>query len=211
MNSPNTPEELREAFWLSTFTWKMADAESQRIWQKIKRFNEHYAISPVELNFILSYALRLPWGATMLELGVCHGRTLAALGLVAQSIGGRAFGIDAFWLEGTAAEVRQNIADIGLWPTDCYLIESDTRTAEWNEGIDLLIVDAGHDEANVKPDIEKYVPWLKHGGYVFFDDYEDPYNPDSPHWAVRYFADKMCGQWRDLGLVDGMKGWQRNR
>lgn len=56
-------------------------------------------------------------------------------------------------------------------------------------GISLLFIDAGHDEANVKPDIDIWLPLLKPGGIVIFHDYDDPYDPKSPHWAVRYFAD----------------------
>lgn len=62
-------------------------------------------------------------------------------------------------------------------------------------GISLLFIDAGHDESNVKPDIDIWLPLLKPGGIVIFHDYDDPYDPQSPHWAVRHYADLASSSW----------------
>lgn len=56
-------------------------------------------------------------------------------------------------------------------------------------GISLLFIDAGHDEANIKPDIDIWLPLVKPGGIIVFHDYDNPYDPSSPHEAVRRNAD----------------------
>ena len=195
------------------------------IWHLVREIDPHYSLSPSELKFVLRYAVRVPPHSVMLELGVCHGRTFAALALAAMATDSRVFGIDHFGLEGSGEEVRESLRQRGI--TNWTLFEANTHDMGWKTPIDLLVVDAGHDVANVKPDIEDYVPHVKPGGYVFFDDYDEPYDPDSPHWAVRHYADLACGNWEPLdtgrywwqkpflrndlpkGMVDGMKGWRR--
>lgn len=187
----------------------------EEIWARVHDINDHYALSKDQVEFIVRHAMTLPMFPTLLELGVCHGRTLASLALVAERLYGQAYGIDHFGLEGNVEEVQESLFDRGI--LSCKIIVADTREAEWTKPIDLLVVDAGHDEANVRPDIEKYVPLVKSGGYVFFDDYDDPKNRQSPHWAVRHYADLACGSWHDLGIVKrskedefgAMRGWRR--
>lgn len=177
------------------------------IWEKIRDFNDHYAISKNELEFIVNMTNKIPIQPVLLELGVCHGRTLAALALIAMRKAGVAVGIDFFQLEGSASEVRSEFQKRNV--TNYVILEENTHTAPWESAIDFLVVDAGHDEANVKPDIDKYLPFVTSGGYVAFDDYDDPFNRESAHWAVRYYADLACKDWIDLGIVEGVRIWQR--
>ncbi len=180
------------------------------IWNRVECLNDHYALDRSRLEFVVSYALQLPIGATILELGVCNGRTLLALGMAAKAVSGIAYGMDHFRLEGSAEEVRNRLRDFNVDVTT-KVIECNTHDYPWRTPLDLLVVDAGHDEANVKSDIEDYVPWVKPGGYVFFDDYDSvPCTPEeSPNWAVRHYADLACGAWGDLGVVSCMRGWRR--
>lgn len=181
-------------------TWDM-------IRTRIEGWNDHYSISLGELEFIIKHALTITDNPTILELGVCHGRTLAALALVATTRSGTAYGIDHFGLEGSASQVIRSMEVAGIFSYDINV--SNTHTFPWNLPIDFLVIDAGHDEANVRPDIEKYLPFVKPGGMVFFDDYDDPYLQESPHWAVRYYADRACADWEDLGIVEGVRGWRK--
>lgn len=178
------------------------------IWNRVKDINDQYSLSENELRFVVDHALTLQKDPTILELGVCHGRTLAALAIVARYKGGHAFGIDFFGLSGSSKAQTVDALEIrGV--TNFTIIEGNTHDIPWSTPVGLLLVDAGHDEANVRPDIHKYVPKVKSGGYVFFDDYDNPYDPKSPHWAVRHYADLACADWEDLGIVDGMRGWRR--
>ena len=175
------------------------------IWQAVCEMNSHYSLSTAELKFLIDYAIELPAGSEVLELGVCHGRTLAALGLAAK--GSEVTGIDHFGLEGSPFAVREQLRRMGLGGVQ--LTVGDTRVVPWGKPLDLLLIDAGHDEANVSRDVAKYVPFVKPGGMCFFHDWDDPYRAESPHEAVRRHAEAACGDWEDLGLVGGLKGFRR--
>ncbi len=179
------------------------------IWPRVKDIDEHYSIHPDSVRFVIEKGQPLQSEPTILELGVCHGRTFAALTILAMHNNGNCYGIDHFGLEGSPTEIEENMKSRNLdhWT----LIVSDTKTARWNKPIDLLVVDAGHDPANVIPDVEKYVPFVVPNGYVFFDDYEQEDNPQSQHWAVRAYANKACrnDDWTDLGFADRMQGFRR--
>jgi hypothetical protein len=54
------------------------------------------------------------------------------------------------------------------------------------EGFCFLVVDGSHRYEDVKRDIEDYLPKLKPGGIVFFDDY-GPYHAPGVRRAVNEF------------------------
>ena len=181
------------------------------VWWRVRDWPAQYAIAQEDLSRLVVCALALTPGATVLELGVCHGRTLAALALAVAPLGGRAWGIDHWGLEGSRAEVE---AELGIRNIHNYsLLEGNTHGVPWDLPLDMLVVDAGHDEANVREDIAKYVPLVKVGGSAWFDDYDEPeLGPEaSPHWAVRHYADRACAGpgWRDLGIGERIRGWRR--
>ncbi len=160
----------------------------------LQDFSEHYAAQPHQLQILVDAALRIPMGGVIVELGVCNGRTAAAFSIVARQHSLSYYGVDFFGLEGDAETIRAKFAKHGL---EGKIIEGNTHTIGklWNTPIDLLFIDAGHDEANVKPDIEIWLPHLKSEGTVFFHDYDDPYDPSSPHWAIRHYADLYTEGW----------------
>jgi hypothetical protein len=184
------------------------DRNFESLWEPIAGIKGEYAISKESLRYVHSKAA-IPLNPVFLEIGVCHGRTLAFLSQWAASVSGRAYGIDNFLMvEGSLEGVFVEFESRKL--TNWIVIASDTQTAHWRLPIDLLIVDGGHAEEVVSRDIEKYLPFVKFGGYVFFHDYDDPYTRDSCHWAIRYYADQACKKWEDLGArVEGLKGWRK--
>lgn len=167
-------------------------------------FSSHYSAKPEEQEVILDHALALEQNDVIVELGVCNGQTAAMLAQSTAYTKAFYYGIDFFGLECSKAELDEKFADLNL---DGQIIEGRTQDIgrNWNNSlkmfgkvvssafINLLFIDAGHDEANVKTDIEIWLPLLKPGGVVIFHDYDDPFNPDSPHWAVRYYADIATG------------------
>jgi predicted O-methyltransferase YrrM len=167
-------------------------------WNKAQRiasdFNDHYSVMPDQQRTLYDAAMSLR-GGIIVELGICHGRTAAMLALSGRYTGTRYFGVDFFGLEGDAETVRAKFEKHRLYGE---IIEGNTHAVGqwWDKGpISMLFIDAGHDEANVKPDIEIWLPLLKPGGCVFFHDYDDPYNPASAHWAVRHYADLATEGW----------------
>lgn len=51
------------------------------------------------------------------------------------------------------------------------LIHDKSQNVKWDKPIDFLHIDGDHHYEEVKLDIEKFVPFVKSGCYVFFHDY----------------------------------------
>jgi len=168
-------------------------------WEEVitraRTIDDHYAMREPAQKYLFTLAMALPKGAVIVELGVANGKTAAILAMAAMEIDAEYIGIDVFPL-GTS-EVRRSLDTLGLHYT---LLASHTHTAPWDASkkIDLLIIDAGHDEANVGPDCKIWLPRVKSGGIVVFDDwYEDPTKTHC-HWAVGYYGRQATQGWIEL-------------
>jgi len=83
-----------------------------------------------------------------------------------------------------------NVADSSMWAHDIV---------EW------LYIDGGHEENEVHRDIQFYLPRLKSGGVLCFDDYENPTCPGVKK-AVDIFA-KIHGPVTLVGGPTGIVYW----
>jgi len=149
-------------------------------------------------------AMLLPEGCLIVELGVCHGRTAVLLASVAQEKQGCYYGIDTWALEGSRAAVAEAFERRFSRETWWSLWEGRTQEAPIPLPIHFLLIDAGHDEANVKPDCARWIPHVLPGGYVAFHDYDAIPDPQSPHWAVRCYADRHTGSWPSVAQCGGL-------
>lgn len=165
-----------------------------------RRASAHYSMSEREQELLFDIALgQLPRKPKIVELGVCNGKTAIILAWLARWLGGQYFGIDHWGLEGSHEMVMKLLAETKL-DSVSTLISGDTREVPLIENINLLLIDAGHDEANVSVDCQRWIPCVKSGGLVAFDDYpSDAKWVDSCHWAVREYADFYTRDW-DLVL-----------
>lgn len=135
----------------------------------------------------------LPEKAIVVELGTSYGLTAAMFMLTGEKKHIDYWGIDNFSLESKYDKVNEDLTKLNL---PYHLISSRTQDYPWNTPIDFLFVDAGHDEANVKPDCEKWIPFVKAGGYVSFHDWLGCKDPSlNPHWAVDYYGDLATPGW----------------
>lgn len=162
---------------------------------KIAFIDDHYSMREDQHKQLFKFALQVPKGGTVLELGTAHGKTAALFTLVGKECGFSYYGIDDFSLEGTFEEVTKTMQSFN-GRVNWTLFKSRTQDAHWDKPIDLLFIDAGHDEANVKPDCEKYVPFVKPGGIVIFDDW--PQVENDPHWAVGHYGSIATEGWELL-------------
>lgn len=180
--------------------------------------NDHYSMTERQQELVYELAMTVPEGGLIVELGVCHGKTAAVLAVVAWQRNGRYLGIDNWSLEGTKGEVAlvldmvmhglgvrvpsQHERDFSIWDGREFnwaLRVSDTHAEEWRQGpdqVDFLLIDAGHDEANVSKDCEVWIPKVKPGGLIVFDDWPSgPGWQSSCHEAVRRHAEIWTGEW----------------
>lgn len=131
---------------------------------------------------------------TCVEIGVFGGRSLIALGMALRALdeGGMAYGIDPWRLEAAlegdvGPENRDwwtgvNLDEIhrsciaAVWATHLEPWVTVIRAASQHvahlfvTGIDVLHVDGCHSEASSLRDVSTYVPLVRDGGYVLFDD-----------------------------------------
>lgn len=165
-----------------------------------RRANPHYSMSEREQELLYELALTLPLNPLIVELGVCNGKTAIILASAAKALGGRYIGVDNWSLEGDLSEVYRLLLGVAEDTSFISLIQANTHTAPLPESpIDLLLIDAGHDEANVSVDCERWIPCIRPGGLVAFDDYPSETNwRESCHFAVRKHADLWTGDWQML-------------
>ena len=180
--------------------------------QAMRPFNDHYSMAHEHHPIIYQYLTTLcPMGGTVVELGVCNGRTFALLVYVARFHSLRVIGIDTFLLQrpetgdDTEEMVRAKLdhLDAPYWLFNCNTHDFDTSRLAGP--IDFLIIDAGHDEANVRPDCEKYLPLVSPGGVVVFHDWPANLSRDDAHWAVRHYGELHTAHWDDLYFRTGLK------
>lgn len=148
------------------------------------------------------------------EIGVFGGRSLIAQALALRENGsGKIYGIDP-WKKDAAFE-GENDANKKWWDSiNLNDIHTGTMQAIWRlglddqaivirctsmnawflfrEGIDHLFVDGNHSEVSSCRDVELYVPLVKSGGIIIFDDTDWP----STQKAVKKM-DETCRLIRD--------------
>lgn len=188
--------------------------------------NQHYSLSREKRNLLFWCAAAAPKEPTFVEIGVCHGGTAMMLAYVARMLDGRYIGIDNWSLEGSFAEVRAHLDQADLLEPRIELIQGDSTTLNpqtvlrreammkavtgphtlTSDGIDLLLIDGGHQEGVVDRDCANWIPHVKPGGLVCFDDYtgiELPREKDC-HWAVRASAELWTGTYETVGYWSGL-------
>lgn len=171
--------------------WQNAFTLSQQV-------SDHYAMTVPEQELAFNLALTLNPGALMVELGVTHGRTAIILCYAAQLNQTRYVGIDNFKTEGAKMIVEQNLEKLNL---SGKIIASDTQTVPWDQPIDYLLFDAGHDELNMRQDIKRWLPFVNPGGLVLFHAYNPKVEYGDPHYPVKFYTDENTKSWETINYI----------
>lgn len=174
----------------------------------IDTINDHYSMIEAQHKILFDYAMKVPKGGLILEIGVCNGKTAAMFGLIAKERNLSYIGIDDFSLESSKAEVDAHFERLGAKGS---IIESRTQDIDWHTPIDLLFIDGGHDEANVSVDCEKFVPFVKVGGVVIFDDWALDETKVDPHWAVGHYGTIATQGWKSLDDQTFIRSFRRTK
>ncbi len=151
------------------------------------------------------------------EIGVFGGRSLIAQAMALRSLGaGKIYGIDPWKTE--AALEGENVANKEWWSknVDLHGIHRGTMEAIWRlgldewaiviraksqdcrwlfeGGVDWIFLDGNHSEVSSCRDVNNYVPLLKPGGILIFDDADWP----STQAALK-LLDAQCDLLKDAG------------
>jgi predicted O-methyltransferase YrrM len=175
---PTDPEEL----------WQAAHELSQSI-------IPHYSLYETEQKIAFHCSLALEKGATIVELGVTHGRTGCLLAYAAMARGAKYYGIDNFSLEGNPHQTRSFFDERNL---KYNLIVGNTSEVAWDKPIDMILFDAGHDELNMRQDTTRWLPYVKPGGLALFHAYNKDIDFTDPHWPVKRWADEYTRNWEEI-------------
>lgn len=134
--------------------------------------------------------------AICVEIGVFGGRSLVAMGDACRQVGrGHVYGIDPWTataaLETVAEEANRKwwadldyeetylgcmagIGRLGLDPWITVLRTTSARAARLFSAIDILHIDGNHSEDVSTRDVDTYLPLVRPGGHVWFDDMDWP-------------------------------------
>ncbi len=120
----------------------------------------------------------------VLELGVYRGYSTKALLQAVVEIGGKMTSVDILNLP----KIQTWVKDKGF---DSYwtFIQNNDLMIDWEEGIDLLFIDSSHKLQHTKDELLKFVPFVKHGGYIIMHDFNHPKHLKAINQAVdEYFV-----------------------
>lgn len=184
---------------------------TRRTWPEVlelaRRANPHYSMTEDQQEMLWRVGMAsVPEGGLIVELGVCWGKTAVVLAGVAEEKEASYVGIDNWSLEGSITEVRALLEPIG---GAVRVVEGRTQDVDdylsADEAVDLLIIDAGHDEENIREDCKAWIPRVAVGGHVAFHDYPTGRGWEtSCHEAVRRNADLWTGDWPLIAAWDGL-------
>lgn len=120
---------------------------------------------------------KLQSGQLYVEIGVAFGVS-ASLALLSSPMGIQIKGIDKINWVSRDRNINAMLRDyhqeerINNW--EFIEGESEVVGRYWKHGeIDLLFIDGDHTYVGCLSDIALWVPWVKHGGVIMFDDYND--------------------------------------
>jgi hypothetical protein len=175
------------------------------IWPIMDKIELQYAMEKFEQKAIFEIIKDMDH-PVFCEVGVAHGRTSAMLCYVAKNTGGQFYGVDNWSMGSTLDEVQGMLQKNGFNP---IFISADSRNVTWTgPDIDFLIIDGGHYEDPVKSDCAKFVPHVKPGGYVAFDDWVDDDSVNA-HMAIRKYGTIATQGWEKIAYLQGTMIFRR--
>ncbi|HEC65904.1 MAG TPA: hypothetical protein ENI23_11470, partial [bacterium] len=123
----------------------------------------------------------LPGNPVIVDFGTGWGKTAASLALICPQ--GHVFTFDPgkpyinhiTSAEDYEKEVKKYISDAGA--KNVTFTRESSLEKEWKQKIDVLSIDSAHSYEVTKGELEKWLPFVKVGGYVFLHDWEHPRCP----------------------------------
>lgn len=143
------------------------------------------SFSQYDMMAIYPSLKKIPKNGLYLEIGVQHGRSMT---FARKWSKGMVVGIDIDENHDFDKELKNY--------DDWLFIKNNANNVEWKDKIDVLFIDGDHSYEGVKKDWEKWSPFVKKGGIVFFHDCDNT----SP--GVRKLWDEIKGHKKGLSRDD---------
>lgn len=160
-----------------------------------------------ELALAMQLAVKgFPATGRLLETGTGYGHSARFFAKLLP--GWHIYTVDAFGLFGDGRIYQKlnhdQVLKVVQYYNDCPNITQvlgNSSTIGWELDLDILYLDADHTYQGCLADYQKFVPFLKPGGMLIFDDYLQPSNPtngvkrvveEHVHWRlVGYFGNAV--------------------
>jgi len=148
-----------------------------------------YYHSQDDVRTLAELARMLPADPVVVNIGVAYGTSILAMLEARDDL--YVFGIDV----DKDAPALANLAGIGRW---CFILgRSQDAGHHWPIQVDMVFVDGSHARALVEADIDAWLPYIKPGGIIAFDDYDKPICP-----GVKPAVDECMAGYERILLVD---------
>jgi len=134
---------------------------------KIREYLLHQQLNRFYISVLYRKALESK-AEVLLELGVEEGvSTIALLSACSLIEKAHLWSVDLAPCLGA----KTKISELGLESFWTFTQIDDLEYAKtWNKPIDFLFVDTSHEFAHTKKEIERYSPYIRKGGVIFFHD-----------------------------------------
>lgn len=144
----------------------------------------------------------LPENSTIVDFGTGWGKSAASLALSAPKSTVYTFDLgDVYCLQRNVEDHKEYAKKVHEYLDKCgagnveFSINS-SLSIPWDKPIDVLNIDSDHTYETAKKEINRWIPFVKPGGFVFFHDYEHPRYP-----GVRQAIDELIPSKYPLKLV----------
>lgn len=161
------------------------------------KYTEGIAGLYTQLNCEKLWEYAAPCKGLMVELGSFNGKSASLLLQAATTTDATVILVDCWkWMKGHAVNTMQVLDDFPeVKKAILYMYTKDA--AKWVPfHINLLHIDANHEEIGVEEDCRMWLPKVVSGGVVCFHDYGLGYE------GLMHQVDKYTRGWKDLGIWD---------
>ena len=170
------------------------------IYTIVEESSHETAFNREECEELFNLLLGLPTEAVVVEIGVEFGRSTSVIAEVAKEKKFRFTAIDN-WCQKNGQEAEAHIrGQIKKhdWKFDLVNSNSFDLAEDFDDKIDLLHIDGDHTYEGVRDDILAWVPKVRVGGYICFDDYGHDSLP-GVFAACQEYLDKYRKTFKFLG------------
>lgn len=163
---------------------------------KIKDYPGHFTNE--EAVDLYRHAIKVPKNGIVVELGCFYGKSSIVLAEAGLKTGSRLFSIDNFCTDGEPAKKHYEENVLNKYENTTLIVGDTNKVIKnWKRKIDLLFIDANHQDEGINEDCKNWLPLLKKGGVVAFHDYHNDLFPN-----VKKRVDEHTKDYEFLSTVD---------
>lgn len=134
-----------------------------------------FDMRPEDTEVYMKYISPLPKGAIVVDFGTGEAKNVIRMSLCAPQV--EIWTWD--WGHGNPEtiphpyfkKITERLKEKGAGNVYFSINDSDTAWPTWDWMIDILNIDAAHDYETTTRDLQRWLPFLKHGSYLFIHDF----------------------------------------